>query len=111
MTKVKSFKPHPSYLAFVLILFVQLAIVISSPKGVSWDPSYGLLAAQQHLAGISPSIFTLVEADPENITQLNAMPVSYWAPAYQAIPYALRFGSLNWGMALNLTLGLILLSG
>ena len=60
---------------------------------------------------MSPSIFTLVEVDPANITQLIANPVSYWAPAYQAIPYALRFGSLNWGMALNLTLGLILVSG
>ena len=85
--------------------------MISTPKNVSWDPSYGLLAAQQRLAGVSPSIFTLVEAEPAQITQVSTQPVSWWAPAYQAIPYALRFGVFDWGVALNLTLGLVLIMG
>jgi hypothetical protein len=105
------FKPRLASAVMAAILFVQLAFVISTPKTVSWDASYGLLAAQQHLAGVSPSIFTLVEAEPAQITQASTQPVSYWAPAYQAVPYALRLGVFDWGVALNLTLGLILIAG
>jgi hypothetical protein len=94
-----------------LTLSAQLTFVILTPKSVSWDPSYGLLAAQQHLAGISASIFTLVEAEPAQITQVSERPVPNWAPAYQAVPYALRFGVFDWGVALKLTLGLVLILG
>jgi hypothetical protein len=105
------FKARLAWAVVVAIFFVQLALVIRAPKNVSWDPSYGLLAAQQHLAGVSPSIFTLVEAEPAQITQLSKRAVSYWAPAYQAVPYALRLGVFDWGIALKLTLGLILIVG
>jgi hypothetical protein len=106
-----SFKPHLALAVLGAILVTQLAFVISTPKGVSWDPSYGLLAAQQYLAGVSPSIFTLVEAEPVQITQVSTRPVPNWAPAYQAVPYVLRFGVFDWGVALNLTLGLVLTVG
>ena len=49
------FEPRLASAVLAAILFVQLAFVISTPKSVSWDPSYGLLAAQQHLAGVSPT--------------------------------------------------------
>jgi hypothetical protein len=83
----------------------------SQAKSVSWDASYGLLAAQQHLAGVSPSIFILVQAEPAQITQLSNRAVPYWAPAYQAVPYALRLGIFDWGIAIDLTLGLVLIVG
>ena len=105
------FKPLLASAVLAAIFFVQLAFVISTPKSVSWDPSYGLLAAQQHLAGVSPSIFTLVEAGSSQITQVSTRPVSYWAPAYQAVPYALRLDVFDWGVALNLTLRLVLIVG
>ena len=104
-------KPRLGFAVMGAILFVQFALVISTPKNVSWDPSYGLLAAQQRLSGVSPSIFTLVEVDAAQITQVSAQPVSWWAPGYQAIPYALRFDTFNWGVALNLTLGVVLVIG
>jgi hypothetical protein len=105
------FKPRLALIFFTSILFVQFASVVGAPKGVSWDPSYGLLAAQQHLVGMSPNIFTLAEAEPTQITQVSTQPVPYWAPAYQAVPYALRLGIFNWGVALKLTLGLVLIVG
>src|SRR5262252_5973829 len=105
------FKPRLALAVVAAILFLQLALVMRTPKSVSWDPSYGLLAAQQHLAGVSPSIFILVEAEPAQIMQISKRAVSYWAPAYQAIPYALRLGVFDWGNALKLTLGLVLIVG
>ena len=107
----EDYKPRLGFAVMGAILFVQFALVISTPKNVSWDPSYGLLAAQQRLSGVSPSIFTLVEVDAAQITQVSAQPVSWWAPGYQAIPYALRFDTFNWGVALNLTLGVVLVIG
>jgi hypothetical protein len=113
MVSAKAFIDRPRLPLAVLgiILFTQLAFVFCSPKDVAWDPSYGLLAAQQHLVGVSPSIFTLVEAKPAQITQVATHPVSFWAPGYQAVPYALRLGVFDWGVALNLTLGLVLIVG
>ena len=100
-----------AWLVLLSILSLQIALIVSLPKGVSWDPSYGLLAAQQHLVGTSPSIFRLVQADPADITRLVATPVSFWAPAYQAIPYALRLFTPDWNTALNLTLALVVIVG
>src|SRR5262249_54519637 len=85
--------------------------VIRCPKEVSWDPSHGLLAAQQHLAGVSSSIFAFVEADPKQITRSSERRVTLWAPAYQATPYSLRFGVFDWGIALRITLSLVLIIG
>jgi hypothetical protein len=93
------------------ILLVQLVSIIITPKNVSWDPSYGLMAAQQYIAGRSASIFTLAEAEPAQITQISPHPVPYWAPLYQAVPYVLRFGVFDWGVALKMTLGLVLIIG
>jgi hypothetical protein len=106
-----AFKPRLALAVFSVTLCAQFLLVIFTPKDVSWDPSYGLLAAQQKLAGTSPSIFTLVEVDPAQITRVSARPVHYWAPGYQAVPYVLRFGVLDWGAALNATLGLVLITG
>jgi hypothetical protein len=104
-------RPRLPLAVLAIILLTQFAFVIWYPKGVSWDPSYGLLAAQQHLAGVSSSIFTLVEADPKEITQSSERKLTYWAPAYQAIPYSLHFGVLDWGVALRITLSLVLIIG
>jgi hypothetical protein len=98
-------------LAFVTILLVQLALVLGTPKDVWWDPSYGLLAAEQHLTGVSPDIFTLAKAKPDDITKVSMERVPDWAPGYQAIPYALRFNVLDWDFAVRLTLGLVLIVG
>ena len=106
-----AYKPKLALSVFSVILFAQFLLVICTPKSISWDPSYGLLAAQQKLAGVSPSIFTLVEVDPLQISQVSATPVPYWAPGYQLIPYALRLGVFDWGVALDLTLGLVLVAG
>ena len=104
-------RPRLALLSFTFVLLIQLTLVLGTAKGISWDPSYGLLAAQQHRVGMSPSIFKLVEADPVNISQLVETPVSYWAPAYQFIPYAFRFFGFSWGESLNLTLAVALIVG
>jgi hypothetical protein len=107
----KLFGSRVALLVFVTILLLQLALVIGTPKGISWDPSYGMLAAQQHLVGLSPDIFALAKAKPDDLTKIFIEPVPNWAPGYQAIPYALRSITSDWGFAVRLTLGLVLVVG
>jgi hypothetical protein len=93
-----------------LLVSLQVAAAIALPKSVSWDPSYGILAAKQYADGKSPSLVTLVQADPGNISQSKSAEVRYWAPCYQIVPYLLRFRTFSWGSALKITTIVILLS-
>jgi hypothetical protein len=95
-----------------LLLMLQVFAAAFFCKSVSWDPSYGMLAAQQFVVWVSPSPFQLVQADPDDLTRVKADAVPFWAPLYQAVPYCFRFGgALNWGAALNVTTVLFLLLG
>jgi len=94
--------------AALLLLVVEIATAAVLPKIVTWDPSYGILAAQQHLEGVSPSILTLVEADPNDLSKPTVIEIPFWPPSYQAVPLWLRFGRFDWGTALKVTAVMVL---
>ncbi len=84
------------------VLGTVAAFTLQVPS-VRTDAAYGLLAAMQHEAGRSPDIFTLREADGQDLARDATRRVSQWAPAYQAVPHALRQLGLGWGGAVRLT--------
>ncbi len=91
------------WVAVALAIVGTVAAIAVQAPAVRTDPAYGLLAAMQHEAGRSPSIFTLREADPQDLTRDTARRVSKWAPAYQAVPYAFHRLGLRWGDAVRAT--------
>lgn len=98
-------------LGLVLLVAILMADAVLLPTEVAWDPSYGMLAAMQHEAGVSPDIYTLTSADPEDLAEDAPRRVSWWAPSYQAVPYAFRALGMSWGNALRATILASLLLG
>jgi hypothetical protein len=99
---------------FVLLLVVfasLMAATLTLPKSVGWDPSYGILAAMQYEAGLAPDIRTIVTASAQDLTSLDDNQVTMWAPAYQAIPFALRSLGMTWGNAFRVLIASCLIVG
>ncbi len=94
-----------------LIALTLVGFSLILPKSITWDPSYGLLAARQYEVGRSPSIFERTVVDPADLTRDRHHRVSWWAPGYQAIPWWLHRSGLSWANALNLTSALCIAVG
>jgi len=100
--------PWVAAVGVMLILVVAAAVL---PKSVSWDPSYGMLAADHFVTGRSSDLTLFRMADAAELSRdLNYDP-GYWAPGYQFIPWLCRFGSLSWGVALQITVAASLALG
>jgi hypothetical protein len=84
--------------------------LIQSP-GLYSDPSWGILAAEQHLLGKSPGIRSMTFPDAQDLTRDKTAVLTWWSPGYQAIPYAFRSLSLSWGGSIRLTVFLTWLIG
>jgi hypothetical protein len=91
-----------------LVLMTAVAVL---PKAVTWDPAYGILAAMQHEAGVSPNAWTLVQASPANLCADKPARVTWWAPLYQGVPLAVHHLGVTWGAALKMTIIASLLVG
>lgn len=95
----------------VLVLAIQFAAAVFLPKSISWDPSYGMLAAQHFVHGRSPDLLHIAEADRDHLERDKLVQRGYWAPGYQAIPWLLRCGVFDWGFALKATIVLAFVAG
>lgn len=94
-----------------ILIAGQLAAAAFLPKSVSWDPSFGMLAAQHYLHGRTSDLLHIAEADRANLTQDRPIERGYWAPGYQLIPWLFRADTFSWGTALKATIALGLLTG
>jgi hypothetical protein len=79
-----------------------VGILLQSP-GVFPDPGTGILAAEQHRVGRSPSPLVAVTADPRDLAHDRAEHISWWAPSYQMVPYVFRLAGFSWGGAIRTT--------
>jgi hypothetical protein len=75
-------------LAFVSSLVIVLA-VSRTPQSLFADPSWQLKALQQHLAGTSPTLNTLVEPDPRDISKDVGEWISWWPIGTNVLVYPL----------------------
>jgi len=94
-----------------ILIAGQLAAAVFLPKSVSWDPSFGMLAAQHYVHGRTSDLLHIAEADRANLTQDRPVERGYWAPGYQVIPWLFRADTFSWGTALKATIALGLLTG
>src|SRR3954471_11028137 len=72
-----------------------LVATLVLPKTISWDPSFGLLSAQQYVSGVSPDPLSTVQVDSGDLSRLVTVRNPLWSPSYQLVPLAFRMGSLN----------------
>src|SRR5437588_2173221 len=65
----------------LLAFFSSLLVVLTvsrTPQSLFSDPAWQLKALQQHLAGKSPALATLVQADPHDISRDSPQWISWW---------------------------------
>lgn len=70
-----------------------------------------MLAAMQYELGKSPSVVTLVTADPNNLIEEIQVPEAWRSPGYQVIPLGFRYLGASWLNAIRATTLVFLLVG
>jgi hypothetical protein len=75
------------------------------------DPSWQLKALQQHLAGQSPTINTLVQPDSRDISQDHLEWISWWPIGTNAFVYPLLRMGLSIGTAVRVLAAVALILG
>ncbi|OLE11582.1 MAG: hypothetical protein AUG89_09390 [Acidobacteria bacterium 13_1_20CM_4_56_7] len=102
----------PHLLPFIAMLssLVLVLAVWHTPQSLFSDPSWQLKALQQHLAGQSPTINTLVQPDPQDLSQDHLEWISWWPIGTNVLVYPLLRMGLSIGSAVRVlaALGLIL---
>jgi hypothetical protein len=97
-------------LAFVSSLVIVLA-VSRTPQSLFADPSWQLKALQQHLAGASPSLNTLVEPDPRDMSKDVSEWISRWPIGTNLLVYPLMRLGLNIAASIRVLAALALIVG
>ena len=80
---------------------LTIAGIFTAHPGMYSDPGWGILAAEQHLAGRSPNLLTFTHADADDLARDKPGRITYWAPLYQAAPYVFRSAGMSWGQAIR----------
>jgi hypothetical protein len=97
-------------LAFVSSLVIVLA-VSRTPQSLFADPSWQLKALQQHLAGASPSLNTLVEPDPRDMSKDVGEWISWWPIGTNVLVYPLMRLGLTIAASIRVLAALALIVG
>jgi hypothetical protein len=98
------------FLALLSSLVVVLA-VWRTPQSLFSDPSWQLKGLQQHLAGQSPTINTLVQPDPHDVSQDHLEWISWWPIGTNVLVYPLLRLGLSIGTAVRVLAALALILG
>jgi hypothetical protein len=109
-----TFSKRPSCLLPFLALVSSLIVVLATwrtPQSLFADPSWQLKALQQHLAGQSPTINTLVQPDPRDISQDHFEWISWWPIGTNVLVYPLLRMGLGIGGAVRVLAALALILG
>ena len=93
--------PRPLLLGFLLVTLLCAAHI---DQALISDPGWGVLIAEQWRLGHAPGPRTRVEPAPSDLGKDSASVLSWWPPAYQAVPLAFReLTGLGWGHAIRAT--------
>lgn len=109
-----TFSKRPSCLLPFLALVSSLIVVLATwrtPQSLFADPSWQLRALQQHLAGQSPTINTLVQPDSRDISQDHFEWISWWPIGTNVLVYPLLRMGLGIGSAVRVLAALALILG
>jgi hypothetical protein len=87
--------------ACVLVFALQAMGVALLPKSVSWDPSYGILAAQQYEAGLVADYVSIKQADSTDLDRDKIVAITWWSPSYQGAPWVFRRLGFSWSASLR----------
>lgn len=100
-------------LAFVAFLSTVLLVLATSraPQGLYSDPAWQLLATEQFFAGNSPSINTLVQPDPSDVTRDRGEWIVWWAPGTQLAVSPLLAAGISPAAAVRAVVVICLLVG
>ena len=97
-------------LAFLSSLLIVLA-VSCTPQSLFSDPAWQLKALQQYLAGGSPTLGTLVQADPRDVSQDAREWISWWPIGTTLLVYPLLRMGLTIGADIRVLASLALIAG
>ena len=109
-----TFSRRPTRLLPWLALVSSLVVVLASwrtPQSLFADPSWQLKALQQHMAGRSPTINTLVQPDPRDISRDHFEWISWWPIGTNVLVYPLLRMGLSIGTAVRVLAALALILG
>ncbi len=98
----------------LLAFFSSLAIVLivsRTPQSIFSDPGWQLKAMQQHLAGESPTINTLVEPDPRDLSHDVREWISWWPIGTNLLVYPMLRLGLSIAASVRLLAALALILG
>lgn len=100
-------------LAFVALLSTLLLVLATAraPQGLYSDPAWQLLATEQFFAGSSPSINTLVQPDPSDVTRDRGEWIVWWAPGTQLAVSPLLAAGISPAAAVRAVVVICLLLG
>lgn len=84
-------------LALILLVFGSRVV-----PSIAFDPARMMVPAEQFRIGKSTGLFNLRHAVAEDLSIDRETRMSFWAPGYTAIPYAvLRMTGTDWGTAFH----------
>jgi len=109
-----TFSRRPTRLLPFLALLSSLIVVLATwrtPQSLFADPSWQLKALQQHLAGQSPTINTLVQPDARDISRNHFEWISWWPIGTNVLAYPLLRMGLSIGSAVRVLAALALILG
>ncbi len=97
---------------FILTCAVYLVSLFVRTPAVYPDPAPGLLAAAQHVNGISPSWDVIRSFDVCEEGREIFYRITWWPPGYQAFPWLfMRFAGLSLGYSVKTSTWVLLLCG
>ncbi|HEX6823779.1 MAG TPA: hypothetical protein VF123_17100 [Candidatus Sulfotelmatobacter sp.] len=104
---------HPRLLPFLALLSSLIVVLATwrTPQSLFSDPSWQLKALQQHLTGQSPTINTLVQPDPHDISQDHFEWISWWPIGTNVLVYPVLRMGLTIGTAVRVLAALALVLG
>jgi hypothetical protein len=98
----------------VLALLSSLLIVLAvsrTPQSMFADPSWQLKGLQQYLYGESPTLNTLIQPNPRNLSQDSREWISWWPLGTNALLYPLLRVGLRIGAAIRVLAALAFMVG
>ena len=105
------------WLLFALLVVAVLASPFSQAPGLLTDVGTCISAVDQSQIGNSPDAFTSFHADPNDLRETLAQPLSWWPRSYGAIPMFVRQmlqsfgGNANWGTTIQVTVFIFMVIG